>query len=1244
MRHLLTILLIFSSLFSISNDCAGAEPPITVLSPNGGEFINASMYIITWKTSGDVGTLFKIELYKGDSYNSTIVDATPNEWENGEFDSYTAAFPLDQETGTDYKIKISSVTNPSYYDFSDSYFTISIGGQSSKRISGLSGNLAFGNVQVGQTATRTLTISNSGNSALAVSSISYPSGFSGAWSGNIPAGGSVDVTVTFAPTSATNYDGTITVNSNATSGTNTIAVSGTGTSTPTRIIGLSGNLAFGDVQVGQTAIRTLTISNSGNSTLAVNNIIYPSGFSGAYSGNISAGGSANVTVTFAPTSVTSYGGTITVNSDKTSGTNTITAAGNGTSAPTRIISLSGNMTFGDVQVGQTATRLLTISNSGNSILSVTSINYPSGFSGAYSGNISAGNSVNVTVTFAPTLATSYGGAITVNSNATNGTNTLSCSGTGITVSKVATPSISPNGGTFTTPQQITLFCSTSGATIRYTTNGADPTSSSTLYSSPFTISTSCIIRAKAFKSGYTNSDIASGSFIVSIPQSGYIFGWGENYVGSATPPAGNNFIAIATGINHSLVLKSNGSIIAWGGNSNGECNAPAGNDFIAIAAGGYHSLALKSDGSIIGWGRNDYNQAASPVGNNFIAIAAGAVHSLALKSDGSIIGWGNNQDQWGNWAGQATPPLESNFIAIAAGGWHSLALKTDGSIVGWGYNYNGIATPPAGNNFIAIADGVYHSLALKSDGSIVAWGNNHDGECNVPSGNDFFTISAGYNYSLALKSDGSILGWGYNSYGEATPPSGNSFTAISAGRYKSFAITSSCILPDAPWGVHATNGTYMDHIQITWYSISHTGVDVYEIYKNTSNNLNTALKISGDETSLYYDDYDVTSGHTYFYWITAKNSCGTSNFSSATSGYVSVSPPQTGGLQVTIIPEEAVFDGARWNVDGGGWWISSGDSVSDLTVGLHTVYYSEIPGWITPASEQITITNGQTTYITSPAYVQILNNLPIKKCAMIAGKGINEDKDSIIISGTIDITSAYFIGICEVDVNIGSVYSEAIPTSMFVSKKGKFTYTHKIPKGSAGAITSFVIDTNKHTFTLKAQKVDLTGLYCPFNVEFEICNDLWGCTLDENIVNGKNFIPVQLMTGFEDYLQVQSVKVKKGKKPSTDFLSAKGGIAFKDMPSSMSDVALMLDGQPFTIPAGSFKPSGKSGLKYVCKNAVVSGGGIASATFDFGKYAFVISIKNTTINSQTGEVVLNLTMGSFNEQVNFDLDTGQTIY
>ena len=92
----------------------------------------------------------------------------------------------------------------------------------------LSGNLAFADVAVGAAATRTLTIVNGGSSPLTIGSISYPAGFSGPWSGDIPAGGSQNVSVLFAPTEVMAYGGVITVTAEQSLEAKTIAVSGRG--------------------------------------------------------------------------------------------------------------------------------------------------------------------------------------------------------------------------------------------------------------------------------------------------------------------------------------------------------------------------------------------------------------------------------------------------------------------------------------------------------------------------------------------------------------------------------------------------------------------------------------------------------------------------------------------------------------------------------------------------------------------------------------------------------------------------------------------------------------------------------------------------------------------------------------------------------------------------------------------------------------------------------------------------------
>jgi hypothetical protein len=124
--------------------------------------------------------------------------------------------------------------------------------------------------------------------------------------------------------------------------------------------------------------------------------------------------------------------------------------------PTRVISLSGDLAFGEVRVGSSSNRLLTISNAGNSTLTVSSIDYPGGFSGDWSGAILASGLSNLVVTFSPGVATNYGGNLTVNSDATGGGNLLDVSGVGVVQTNTAPPAPILLGVTFSGEASLTL--------------------------------------------------------------------------------------------------------------------------------------------------------------------------------------------------------------------------------------------------------------------------------------------------------------------------------------------------------------------------------------------------------------------------------------------------------------------------------------------------------------------------------------------------------------------------------------------------------------------------------------------------------------------------------------------------------------------------------------------------------------------------------------------------------------------
>jgi Chitobiase/beta-hexosaminidase C-terminal domain/Bacterial lectin len=76
----------------------------------------------------------------------------------------------------------------------------------------------------------------------------------------------------------------------------------------------------------------------------------------------------------------------------------------------------------------------------------------------------------------------------------------------------ATPVISPNGGTFSAAQTVSITSSTSSANIYYTLNGTNPTASSTQYTAPLNISSDTTLSAIAVAPNFVQSATATATF------------------------------------------------------------------------------------------------------------------------------------------------------------------------------------------------------------------------------------------------------------------------------------------------------------------------------------------------------------------------------------------------------------------------------------------------------------------------------------------------------------------------------------------------------------------------------------------------------------------------------------------------------------------------------------------------------------------------------------------------------------
>jgi hypothetical protein len=99
-------------------------------------------------------------------------------------------------------------------------------------------------------------------------------------------------------------------------------------------------------------------------------------------------------------------------------------------------------------------------------------------------------------------------------------------GTGYTTSAVKTsaytllqtaaaPTFTPPAGTYTGTTNVTLATTSSGASIRYTTDGSNPTpSTGTIYVNPISVSTTQTLKAIAYGTGYTASSVSSAAYTI----------------------------------------------------------------------------------------------------------------------------------------------------------------------------------------------------------------------------------------------------------------------------------------------------------------------------------------------------------------------------------------------------------------------------------------------------------------------------------------------------------------------------------------------------------------------------------------------------------------------------------------------------------------------------------------------------------------------------------------------------------
>ena len=230
------------------------------------------------------------------------------------------------------------------------------------------------------------------------------------------------------------------------------------------------------------------------------------------------------------TSSTKYTGTITVNATETIEAIAVATGYSNSavsSATYTMYSKTATPVLSLASGTYTSAQALTIADatSGAVIYYTTNGTTPTSSSARYTGpiTISATETVGAVALASGYTTSSLASATYTITSGSSGSGSTSGSGT------LPAPTFSVAAGSYTAAQTVSITDATAGTTIYYTTNGTAPTTSSTKYTGPLTVSTTETIEAIAVASGYTNSPVAKASYVVSIGS------------GTSTAPTGSVF-------------------------------------------------------------------------------------------------------------------------------------------------------------------------------------------------------------------------------------------------------------------------------------------------------------------------------------------------------------------------------------------------------------------------------------------------------------------------------------------------------------------------------------------------------------------------------------------------------------------------------------------------------------------------------------------------------------------------------